>query len=200
MQGSPGLEINSVSKPGLPSANLNHVFQGKVSMKKLLSLALFLLPSLGFCESSVITTKNTFSFSQSTTTAAATNPAWQIFNGPENRKTIYIEHIGIGGDTPALFTFFSTNSATGFTGAQTRKVATPLDIGKGTSVSSCTFTGSATSPTGDTVWQRVTLASTTFSGEIQFAIRPGKALYIVGTKPAVGTVFVNFYWREEYAP
>ena len=200
MQGFPSMETDSVFMLGFLSVVPNHVFQGKGSMKKLFSLALFLLPSLGFCESSVITTKNTFSFSTSISTLAAANPAWQVFNGPENRKTIYIEHIGMGGDTPMLCTFFSTNVGTGFTGTQTRATATPMDIGKGTSISSCTFTTSATSPTGDTVWQRVVLASTTFTGDLSIAIRPGKALYIVGTKPAAGKVFVNFYWREEYAP
>lgn len=196
------METSSVSKSGFLLVTKNHVSQGKVSMKKLFSLLLF-IPGLALCDSSVVTTKNTFSFTQQISAAAGTNPGWQIFNSSANRKTIYVESIKIGGDTNMFCTFYSTNVASGFTGSQTQATAKPFDIGKGTSISSCTYTGAASAPTGDTLWQSVVLSSTTFcpiEDDSPIAIRPGKALYIIGTKPAAGSVFVNFYFREENAP
>lgn len=175
-------------------------------MKKLLSSFAFLtlFVASARADSSVITTRNTFSFSQSVVAAAGTNPGWQIFNPSTSRKTIYIEKIDAGSDGQAKFIFYSTTTGAGFTGLKTSVTASPLDIGKTTSVSSCTYTASgASSPTGNLLWQSVALASTTINpglDTLRIAIRPGYALYVINSNPAISTSFVDFYFREEYAP
>lgn len=206
MWDSPRLETGSVSSLGFPLAGLRagHASPGKCQMKKLLSLAaLLLLPAICRADNSVVTTKNIFSFSKVVSTGAVLNPGWQIYNTSTNRKTIYLEKIIVGGDKEVYFTMYSTNTASGFTGTLTAQTAVGLDIGKGTSISSCSFTTGATVPTGDTIWQGVVAASVTYNlmgEETPIAIRPGKAIYIIGTKPLSGQAFVDFYFREEYAP
>ena len=198
------METNSVSRPGVSRlVELGHASHRKVSMKKLFSFLFLISPTILFADSSVIGTKNTFSFSQNISTLAAATPAWQVFNGPENRKTIYIERVVAGSDGTGRWTFYSTTTGVGFTGTQVRSTATPMDIGKGTSVSSCTYSTSGSAPTGDIIWQGVFLASTTYdilNFNSPIAVRPGKAIYAIKNNSTDGKSYLDFYFREEYAP